>query len=118
MNLKNRFLRALAERNLIEWKHDYYTKDEKQFTDWIESEKAKLAAGEDIEPPWIQFNGVSPYYSGWRQGNGDHWMNLIWVPFWREKKIEEKKIYLQKFPPPNEEWHEYLMQKWWNKSDS
>lgn len=117
MNIKNRFLRALAERNLIEWKRDYYTDVEREFTDWIESEKTKLAAEEDIEPPWIQLSTDPPWHPKWRQGNSDHWMNLIWVPFWRKKKLEEKKNYLEKFPPPDEEWRDYLMAHWWNNSD-
>jgi hypothetical protein len=116
MNIKNRFLRALAERNLIEWKRDYYTPAEREFTDWIESEKAKLAAGEDIEPPWIQFNSTPPWHSGWRQGNADYWLGYIWMPFWLELTEEQRQEYLRKYPPPDEEWHEYLMEKWCNKS--
>ena len=115
MNLKNRFLRALAERNLIEWERDYYTTVEKEFTDWIESEKTKLAAGEDIEPPWIQLRSDPPWHPKWRQGKSDHWMNLVWMPFWLDLSEDRRQKYLQKYPPPDEEWHEYLTQKWRSK---
>ena len=102
MNLKNKFLRALAERNLIGWQRDYDTKDERKYLDWIESEKAKLAAGEDIEPPW---------HPKWRQGDSDHYMN-IWMPFWFDLPEERRLAYSEKYPPPDEEWYEYLTVKW------
>ena len=111
MNLKNKFLRALAERNLIKWQRDYYTEWEKKFSDRIESQKAKLAAGEDIEPPYNSLGDDPPWHPRWRQGSSDYYMN-IWMPFWFDLPEERRLAYLEKYPPPDEEWYEYLTIKW------
>ncbi len=113
MQIHKRFLRTLAEQGIINMKSDYYTDSEKEFVDWLESERAKLEAGEDIEPPWIQGNGVPPWSGSWRQGRGDFWLQEIWGPFWSGLSNDEREKYLERWQPPDDEWYEYITARWW-----
>lgn len=119
MKLRQGLLRFLAEKGIIPHKKEYETDSEREFSDWIESEREKLARGEDIEPPWIQFNGISPWSGAWKQGRGSFWSGQIWGPFWSSLSEQAKQKYLEKWQPPDEEWNEYINLHWWNnKSDN
>jgi len=65
-----------------------------------------------VKPPWIQYPGNPPYWGGWRQGISEDWLHDIWFPFWDKLTPEEQKEYLEEYPPPDEDWQEY-MTGWW-----
>lgn len=80
--------------------------------EWHAEQKRKLEAGEEIEPPWIAFPKSNPIvlWVDWRHGNG--WLDNIWKPFWNGLNITEKKEYLKKWQPPNDEWYETVTIYW------
>lgn len=112
MNIKNWLLRQLAEKDLIQWKYDYYNSAEKNSHDYQQEELRKLEAGEDIDPPWVAFPNSDPMtlWVSWRHGNG--WLDQIWKPFWSKKNNEERKKYLEKWQPPNDDWYENIATYW------
>lgn len=112
MKLQNWFLRKLAERELVEWKRDYYTDSEKHSVDWKAEQHRKLEAGEEIEPPWIVFPNSDPtvLWISWRYGNS--WLNDIWQPFWGRLNDKQKKEYFEKWQPPDDGWYENITVYW------
>jgi hypothetical protein len=67
-----------------------------------------MPAEESLLPPWLQFKGAAPSWSGWRQGHSEDWLLRVWLPFWRSLSDEARERYLQDWPPPDEEWRAYL----------
>jgi hypothetical protein len=65
-----------------------------------------------VTPPWITYPGHDPWWGGWRQGESEGWLHHVWLPFWRQLPPEEQNAYLEWYPPPNDEWHEYLTKHW------
>lgn len=65
-----------------------------------------------IPPPWIAYPDSEPTWGGWRQGTGQAWLGEHWLPFWNELSLEDRKAYLEQWPPPNEEWRRYVTQVW------
>lgn len=66
----------------------------------------------DVEPPWVRYPGVDPWWGGFRQGNSEAWLHYIWLPFWRSLDADARKAYLERWRPPKEEWVEYLYGFW------
>jgi hypothetical protein len=58
----------------------------------------------DPNPPWYEFPGEAFYWGGWKQGSGQVWMSSVFVPFWLAATPEQRKAYLTKWPPPDDEW--------------
>ena len=112
MNLKNRVLRRLAEKEYIAWKPDYYTEDEKKYLEWKADQLEKLQNGEDIDPPWLVYPKSDPVvlWVSWRYGN--FWLDEIWKPFWNKLSVFEKKAYLERWQPLSEEWYENVTVYW------
>ncbi len=54
----------------------------------------------DMPPPWRAFPAYNPETSGWRQGNGEHWLLYAWSPFWKGLSLEEREHYLQRWDAP------------------
>ena len=65
-----------------------------------------------VQPPWIEYPGNDPWWGGWRQGYSGAWFLDIWIPFWNKLSPKEKKTYLKKYPPPNDDWLLYLTDYW------
>ena len=63
-------------------------------------------------PPWIRYPGESPYWGGWRQGGSEAWLHDTWLPFWRALSAPEREAYLDRWPPPDDDWRAYLEQHW------
>jgi hypothetical protein len=63
-------------------------------------------------PPWIKYPGHDPWWGGWRQGVSEAWLLDVWLPFWKALSPEEKERYLQTWSPPNDDWREYVTEKW------
>jgi hypothetical protein len=61
-----------------------------------------------IRPPWEQFKGSDPTWSGWRQGISEAWLLDTWRPFWQGLSADARARYLQTWPPPDAEWEERL----------
>ena len=52
-------------------------------------------------PPWLAFpEGEDPCWGGWRQGNGEGWLFLVWIPFFRLLSVDQRNGYLQKWNAP------------------
>ncbi len=66
----------------------------------------------DVKPPWVEYPGNDPWWGGWRQGASEVWLLNEWLPFWKTLSVEAKDTYLQKWPPPNDDWHIYLYKYW------
>ena len=67
---------------------------------------------ESPPPPWIKYPGKAPYWGGWRQGESEFWLLNVWLPFWRDVTENERQAFLKKEPPPNDEWRDYITQRW------
>jgi hypothetical protein len=76
--------------------------------EWRDEQKRKLETGEEIEPPWIFAPNTEPWSGEWRQGSGEYWMDEFWHPFWKKLSNDAKKIYLEKWLPP-ENWYSRLV---------
>jgi hypothetical protein len=66
----------------------------------------------DVSPPWIAYRNVDPWWGGWRQGVSESWLNGTWLPFWRRLTRGEREAYLERWPPPDEDWRVYLLEYW------
>ena len=64
------------------------------------------ASGERL-PPWRAFPLLSPESMGWRQGEGQHWLELAWRPFWSGLSPDERARYLERWPY-SPDWAEML----------
>ncbi|MDI7158358.1 hypothetical protein QMM53_17810 [Leptospira santarosai] len=65
-----------------------------------------------IRPPWIVYPENDPVWGGWRQGESEQWFRDIWLPFWQGLGPDERRLYLERFPSPDEDWNLYLTQYW------
>ncbi|WP_428841644.1 hypothetical protein [Leptospira santarosai] len=65
-----------------------------------------------IRPPWIVYPSSDPVWGGWRQGESEQWLQDIWLPFWQGLGPDERRLYLERFPSPDEDWNLYLTQYW------
>ncbi len=74
--------------------------------------KDNKSESKNPSPPWIKYPGKAPYWGGWRQGESEHWLLHIWLPFWRKLTEAEQQIFLQNHPPPDAEWRDYILQHW------
>ncbi len=61
-----------------------------------------------VPPPWLQFPGQNSVWGGWRQGNGEHWLLNTWLPYWRSLQGTGRTAYLDRFPPPDDDWREWI----------
>ncbi len=75
-----------------------------------------------LDPPWIAYPAsgtLGPIWGGWRQGTGEQWLHDHWLPFWGSLTSEERRDYLQRFPPPQDsDWALYLETTWVPRSGS
>jgi len=55
-------------------------------------------------PPWIQYPQSDPVWGGWRQGVSETWLHDVWLPFWRNITPEARAAFLDRNPPPTDEW--------------
>ena len=65
-----------------------------------------------LNPPWVEYPGSEPSWVGWRQGTSEAWLVKVWFPFWLALSGEERGSYLEKWPPPNDDWVFYLTVAW------
>ena len=66
-------------------------------------------------PPWIKYPESDPIWGGWRQGISEAWLHDMWLPFWRGITPEARAAFLDRNPPPSDEWRMYLEQYWWQE---
>ena len=66
----------------------------------------------ELEPPWSAYPGQPPWGGGWRQGASEDWLHEQWLPFWQTLDAAAREAYLVRWPPPDEDWREYLMHHW------
>jgi hypothetical protein len=66
----------------------------------------------ELQPPWIVYPDSDPYWGGWRQGYSEAWLVDQWLPFWRALDKGGRLSYLERWPPPSEEWRTYLLVFW------
>jgi hypothetical protein len=69
-------------------------------------------SGDEIRPPWLEYPGSEPTWSGWRQGLSEAWLLSVWLPFWRGLTDNDRSRYLQRWPPPDEAWEVTLTKHW------
>lgn len=60
---------------------------------------ARVSEGDRL-PPWRAFPALSPESSGWRQGDGEGWLRVAWLPFWSSLGAEQRLAYLGRWPAP------------------
>jgi hypothetical protein len=89
----------------------------REFSEALDRELRKLASGEDVMPPWEFFPGKGPVH-GWNQGFPEEWRTEVWDPFWRGLGQAERSAYLERNPPPDEDWHETLFTYWDQKKEN
>jgi hypothetical protein len=77
---------------------------------WLTNQLNTLNRGEEIIPPWIAFPDSEPWWGGWRQGNAEGWLILVWLPFWRTLDRKAKADYMEKWNTPAD-WREYLLRE-------
>lgn len=65
-----------------------------------------------IPPPWMEYPDREPTWGGWRQGTSEAWLQGIWLPYWEPLTAEERTAYLQRWPPPDDEWRLYVTHVW------
>lgn len=86
-----------------------WKKKENEWKRWFTQQLEALDRGEEIEPPWIVYPESEPWRGGWRQGNSEGWLVLVWLPFWHNQSGEGRLQYLEKWNAPAE-WCEYLQE--------
>lgn len=59
-------------------------------------------------PPWLAYPGSEPTWSGWRQGVSEAWLLERWLPFWGRLSEGERQAYLERFIPPDPQWHAWV----------
>ena len=69
-------------------------------------------ASKDRLPPWRAFPGSEPWSGTWRQGYGEHWRNVGWVPFWSAQDHTRRRAYLERWRGPPD-WLEALLDGTW-----
>jgi hypothetical protein len=67
---------------------------------------------EAVRPPWVQYPGSDPLWGGWRQGFSEAWLREEWLPFWRSLDAPAREAFLQRWPPPDDQWLTYLTVFW------
>jgi len=67
---------------------------------------------DDVPPPWVVYPGNDPIWGGWRQGESEGWLREKWFPFWQRLDGTARAAYLERWPPPDEIWREYLTVHW------
>ena len=107
MNLKNKILRRLAEKEWIVWRPDYYTEAEKILQERYDEQMEKLEKGEELNPPWVVYN---PDMSPWELRH-DYWLINYWLPFWRNLNEKQRQAYREKWKMP-EEWY-FVVSTFW-----
>jgi len=65
-----------------------------------------------VRPPWIEYPESEPSWGGWRQGASEAWLHDAWLPFWKGLGPDGRAAYLQRWPPPNDEWSLYISHFW------
>lgn len=81
---------------------------------WLFNQKQRVAAGKELEPPWITFP-ISLPDVGWDDYFLEGWKLEVWIPFWETLNGKERTAYLKKWPPPNDQWKENITQNWAGK---
>jgi hypothetical protein len=64
------------------------------------------------DPPWIVYPDAEPFWGGWRQGHSEAWLLGEWLPFWRGLTSDERRSFLERWPPPTKDWEVYLNDLW------
>lgn len=59
-------------------------------------------------PPWIAFPDVDPSTLGALQGSMAYWWDWLFSPFWSTLDVVQQTSYLSRFPPPHEDWLDFL----------
>jgi broad specificity phosphatase PhoE len=67
---------------------------------------------QELAPPWRAYPGQPPWWGGWRQGESEAWLMQRWMPFWRSLSAAQRSDYLQRWEPPDEDWREYVTERW------
>lgn len=65
-------------------------KKENEWMRWFVQQRAELECGDEIEPPWVVYQEPEPWWGGWRQGNSEGWLVLVWLPFWDKLSDEDR----------------------------
>ena len=94
-------------RNLLAFFGLAESQTEIEWQKWDAEQKRKLEAGEEIEPPWVFAPNTEPWSGEWKQGGGEYWIHEFWHPFWRNLTNEERRVYFEKWQPP-ENWYQQL----------
>lgn len=106
-------------QSLKKWWLDPYPFKEKNSNEevvvqsnWFSAQEELLRSGKEIEPPWHIYPAcmdmeLGPMWGGWRQGNSEGWIKLIWYPFWNGLSREDRIAYLTKWNA-SEDWRDYL----------
>jgi hypothetical protein len=63
-------------------------------------------------PPWVAYPDADPWWGGWRQGSSEAWLTETWLPFWKRLSEVEIRAYLERWPPPTDEWRRYVTVLW------
>lgn len=84
-----------------------WKKKEDQWKRWLSLQLESLNRGEEIVPPWIAYPESDPWWGGWRQGNSEGWLVLVWLPFWHNITDEARVNYIEKWNA-SADWREYL----------
>jgi hypothetical protein len=70
-------------------------------------ETLRLNQTGDAFPPWVAFPEYDSLTMAWREGEGQHWLDKVWRPFWDRLTAAERDDYLNRWNAPAE-WRERL----------
>jgi hypothetical protein len=103
-DLEKRILPGLARGRELKQASEHWDQ-------WYLEQQRKLESSEEIEPPWVAFPH-SDALSGWSQGQTGEWKLNVWMPFWTKMNEAEQARYLERWQPPNQDWHDSLTIYW------
>lgn len=75
-----------------------------------ETEKELVDPGAEVQPPWIRYPRSCPWE--YKQGNAEYWLVEVFLPFWQGLTPREREDYLQRWPPPDDDWQTYMTEYW------
>jgi hypothetical protein len=99
-----------VEHNGFECPWKRWARDRRELSDWlawITDQRRALEAGKEIRPPWVAWPDEDPCWIGWRQGNAEGWLKLIWLPFWSSLHDDQRHDYVERWNGPPE-WQAYV----------
>lgn len=68
---------------------------------------AETPGPREMQPPWVRWPGALPEWGGFRQGHGEAWYLLQFLPFWSKLDADARRGWLDRWEAPAA-WRERL----------